>query len=160
MPVLVILEDQEMIGERLRRLAILLSVPAAAFAGYWAWQNLEYPDRIDVCFSAFSRIYVRSLGNECERWGREAMTGATNAGGTVSRTSQGGTIYNNNGLAKDAFSSIAAEWVADYGNVVFKHNVWVIWYWTKLLLIAGLGVLIVWVLAFSTSWVRRGADKA
>jgi hypothetical protein len=40
------------IEERLRRAAILLSLPAAAFAGYWAWQNLEYPDRIVVCFSA------------------------------------------------------------------------------------------------------------
>src|ERR1700681_2225863 len=100
-----------MIGERLRRLAILLSVPAAAFAGYWCGQNLEYRDRIDVCFSAFSRIYVRSLGDECQRWARDATTAATNAGGTPSRTSQGCTIYNNNGLAKDAFSSIAAEWV-------------------------------------------------
>jgi hypothetical protein len=149
-----------MFGERLRRLAILLSVPAAAFAGYWAWQSLEYPDRIDVCFSAFSRIYVKSLGDECERWAREAMTASKNAGGTVSRTSQGGTIYNNNGLAKDAFSSIAAEWVAGYGNVVFKHNMIVFWYWIKFLLIAGLGVLAVWILALSASWVLHGADKA
>jgi hypothetical protein len=121
-----------------------------------AWQNLEYPDRIEVCFSANPPYYLRSLGDECERWAREAMGAATNAGGAYSRASQGAMIYNNNGLAKDAFSAIADEWVADYKTVVFKHSMLVLLYWIKFLAVAGLGVSAVWILAFSGSWVLRG----
>jgi hypothetical protein len=141
---------------RLRRAAVLLSVPAAAFAGYWAWQNLEYPYPIDVCFSASPPYYLRSLGNDCERWAREAMGSATKAGGTLSRASQGAVIYNNNGLAKDAFSAIADEWIADYKGDVFKHNMLVLLYWIKFLVVVGLGISAVWILAFSGSWVLRG----
>jgi hypothetical protein len=141
---------------KLRRAAILLSLPAAAFAGYWAWQKVEYPDRIDVCFSASPPYYLRSLGEDCDRWARTSMGSATKGGGTVSRASLGAVIYNNNGLTKDAFSAIADEWVADYKTVVFKHSMLVLLYWIEVLVIAGLGVSAVWLLAFSGSWVLRG----
>jgi hypothetical protein len=84
------------------------------------------------------------------------MGAATKAGGTFSRAGQGAVIYNNNGLAKDAFSAIADEWEADYKTAVFKHNMLVLLYWIKFLVVAGLGVSVVWVLAFSGSWVLRG----
>jgi hypothetical protein len=141
---------------KLRRAAILLSLPAAAFGGYWAWQHFDYPAPLDVCFNAGLIFPTKALGDDCERWARDATANAGYTGGTYARQSGAGTIYNSSGLSQEAFAAASERWVSDYNGDVFRHREMVVLFWVKVLAAAGIAASAVWALAFAASWVIRG----
>ena len=141
---------------KLRRAAILVSLPAAAFGGYWAWHHFDYPAPLDVCFNAGPIFPTRALGDDCERWARDAVSNAGWTGGTYSRQIGAGTIYNSSGLSQAAFAAAAEQWASDYGGDVIRRREKVVLFWVKVLTAAGIVVSAVWALAFAGSWVLRG----